>query len=67
VATARALVLASADACWKGAVDAPGGPLFSSEWSDPAPPLPVPADNPARDLSVQVGAWLLLEAAATLT
>jgi predicted alpha-1,6-mannanase (GH76 family) len=64
--TARALVLASAEACWNGAVDAPDGPLFSAEWSDPAPSLPVPADNPARDLSVQVGAWLLLEAAATL-
>ncbi|MEC3975650.1 glycoside hydrolase family 76 protein [Amycolatopsis sp. H20-H5] len=65
-ATARSLVLTSAEACWAGAVDAPGGPLFSAEWSRPAPALPLPADAPERDLSVQVGAWMLLEAAATL-
>ncbi|GAB2978325.1 fructose-bisphosphate aldolase [Amycolatopsis acidiphila] len=57
---ARDLVLGSARACWAGASEAPGGPLFSSEWSRPAP------DEASRDLSVQVGAWLLLEAAATL-
>jgi predicted alpha-1,6-mannanase (GH76 family) len=61
---ARALVLSSAEACWAGAVDAPGGPLFSPEWSQPASADPV--DHGAGDLSVQVGAWLLLEAAATL-
>ncbi|MTD57663.1 glycoside hydrolase family 76 protein [Amycolatopsis pithecellobii] len=59
-AVARTLVLDSARAAWDGAAGAPGGPLFSSEWSRPAP------DADARDLSVQVGAWLLLEAAATL-
>ncbi|HKS45603.1 MAG TPA: glycoside hydrolase family 76 protein [Amycolatopsis sp.] len=78
---ARALVLTSAEACFSGASDAPGGPLFSPDWTLPAweynpqtpaggkPPDPLPTDSigcPARDLSVQVGAWLLLEAAATL-
>ncbi|WP_158879415.1 glycoside hydrolase family 76 protein [Amycolatopsis anabasis] len=63
---ARELVLTSAEACWQGAVDAPYGPLFSPEWTDPAPELPLPPGHPARDLSVQLGAWLLLEAAATL-
>jgi predicted alpha-1,6-mannanase (GH76 family) len=58
---ARDLVLDSARACWEGATEARGGPLFSSEWSKPAP------DEASRDLSVQVGAWLLLEAAATLS
>jgi predicted alpha-1,6-mannanase (GH76 family) len=62
--TARSLVLTSADACWEGSVDAPGGPLFSADWAEPAPPNPV--GDPARDLSVQLGAWLLFEAAATL-
>jgi predicted alpha-1,6-mannanase (GH76 family) len=62
--TARELVLASARACREGAAEAPGGPLFSSDWSSPAPATPV--GDPSRDLSVQTGAWLLLEAAATL-
>lgn len=61
---ARGLVLTSAEACWSGAADAPGGPLFSPEWSEHAPADP--SRHPARDLSVQVGAWLLFEAAATL-
>ncbi|KAA9153051.1 fructose-bisphosphate aldolase [Amycolatopsis acidicola] len=56
--TARGLVLTSARACWEGAHEAPGGPLFSAEWSGWVP---------STDLSVQVGAWLLLESAATLT
>ncbi|SFP78583.1 Predicted alpha-1,6-mannanase, GH76 family [Amycolatopsis arida] len=66
-ATARELVLGSAEACWSGATDAPGGPLFGAEWAEPAPSLPAVATDPARDLSVQVGAWMLLEAAATMT
>jgi predicted alpha-1,6-mannanase (GH76 family) len=52
---ARELVLASARACWDNAAD---GPIFTSDWSS--------RDASSRDLSVQVGAWLLLEAAATL-
>ncbi|MBB4687444.1 glycoside hydrolase family 76 protein [Amycolatopsis jiangsuensis] len=62
---ARGIVVASAEACWRGAVPAPSGPLFSAEWSRPAPSLPLGA-APERDLSVHIGAWMLLEAAATL-
>jgi predicted alpha-1,6-mannanase (GH76 family) len=64
---ARSLVLTSADACWAGAVEAQGGLMFSADWAKPAPALLIPTGNPARDLSVQLGAWLLFEAAATLT
>ncbi|GAB3572829.1 glycoside hydrolase family 76 protein [Amycolatopsis endophytica] len=63
---ARSLVLASADSCWTGAADAAGGPLFSPDWSEPAPTAPPSPGHPSRDLSVQVGAWMLLESAATL-
>ncbi|MGW4482400.1 glycoside hydrolase family 76 protein [Amycolatopsis sp. NPDC004368] len=66
-ATARTLVLTSADACWAGATPTPSGPLFSAEWATPAPLSPPRPDAPERDLSVQTGAWLLLEAAATLS
>ncbi|HJQ44845.1 MAG TPA: glycoside hydrolase family 76 protein, partial [Amycolatopsis sp.] len=38
---ARDLVLGSARACWDGAADAPGGPLFSADWSAPAPRSPL--------------------------
>ncbi|WP_329053802.1 fructose-bisphosphate aldolase [Amycolatopsis sp. NBC_01488] len=60
---ARSLVLKSAEACWSGAAP---GPVFSAFWDRAAPPLPLPADAPERDMSVQVGGWMLLEAAATL-
>jgi len=62
---ARSLVLTSADACWSGAASTPEGPLFSAFWDRPAP-WPLPEEAPERDMSVQVGAWMLLEAAATL-
>jgi predicted alpha-1,6-mannanase (GH76 family) len=61
---ARELVLASARSCWAGAAQAPGGPLFNADWSAPTPPTPI--GHAHRDLSVQTGAWLLLEAAATV-
>ncbi|MEV6830582.1 glycoside hydrolase family 76 protein [Amycolatopsis sp. NPDC051102] len=64
--TARSLVLTSADACWSGAAETPEGPLFSAYWDRPAP-WPLPEDAPERDMSVQVGGWMLLEAAATLS
>ncbi|MFI5607521.1 glycoside hydrolase family 76 protein [Amycolatopsis sp. NPDC051903] len=63
---AKHLVLTSADACWGGATTTLTGPLFSAEWAAPAPPDPPESGAPERDLSVQTGAWLLLEAAATL-
>ncbi|GLY67326.1 glycoside hydrolase family 76 protein [Amycolatopsis taiwanensis] len=62
--TARELVLTSAESCFTGAADVHGSPLFSPEWTQPA--VTDPVRGPTRDLSVQVGAWLLLEAAATL-
>ncbi|MBN6035808.1 glycoside hydrolase family 76 protein [Amycolatopsis sp. 195334CR] len=62
---ARELVLSSAEACYGSTVAAPGGPLFSPTWTEPVA-LPLVGGDPARDLSVQVGAWMLLEAAATL-
>ncbi|MFB9689629.1 glycoside hydrolase family 76 protein [Amycolatopsis plumensis] len=62
-ATARSLVLTSAEACWSGAAT---GLVFSAEWARPAP-WPLPEDAPERDMSVQVGGWMLLEAAATLS
>ena len=61
--TAARLVRQSADACWNGAATAAGGPLFSAVWADPAT---LPPGKAERDLSVQVGGWMLLEAAATL-
>ncbi|WP_051791510.1 glycoside hydrolase family 76 protein [Amycolatopsis jejuensis] len=60
--TAVRLVRTSADACWDGATETVGGPLFSAEWSQPVSK----PGGPERDLSVQTGAWMLLEAAATL-
>ncbi|SEF28586.1 Predicted alpha-1,6-mannanase, GH76 family [Amycolatopsis pretoriensis] len=60
---ARSLVLDSAQACWSGAAE---GPVFSAYW-DRSTPWPLPADAPERDMSVQVGGWMLLEAAATLS
>ncbi|MFF1606226.1 glycoside hydrolase family 76 protein [Amycolatopsis sp. NPDC058278] len=63
---ARSLVLTSAEACWSGAAATPEGPLFSAYWDRPAP-WPLPEDAPERDMSVQVGGWMLLEAAATLS
>ncbi|HET6291215.1 MAG TPA: glycoside hydrolase family 76 protein [Amycolatopsis sp.] len=63
---ARDLVIRSAEACWSGATETPNGPLFSADWATPAPSLPLAPDAPERDLSVQVSAWMLLEAAATL-
>ncbi len=76
--TAAALVTASAEAAWSHRVDVGGRPLFGAEWSRTAE---VPrgtgpgrvadgatdgSGEPARDLSVQLGAWMLLEAAAVV-
>ncbi|WP_420807910.1 glycoside hydrolase family 76 protein [Amycolatopsis antarctica] len=64
---ARELVLTSARACWSTSLRGPGGPVFGADWSRPAPSLAVVDSDPARGLSVQVGSWMLLEAAARLT
>jgi predicted alpha-1,6-mannanase (GH76 family) len=59
------LVYASAEAAWRNRTIAPGGPLFGPEWTKPAV-VPGRSDRPERDLSVQTGAWMLLEATAAL-
>lgn len=64
--TARRLVLTSAEACWANAARVRGEPLFGPDW---AKPVAVPAADPklpAQHLSVQLGGWMLLEAAAAL-
>ncbi|MGH3874727.1 MAG: glycoside hydrolase family 76 protein [Pseudonocardiaceae bacterium] len=62
--TAARLVLDSAEAAWTNRTIADGGPVFGPQWTVPAqPPGPGLAE---RDLSVQLSAWMLLEAAATL-
>ncbi len=78
-ATAARLVSLTADAAWAHRAEVHGQPLFGVEWSAPAV---VPSSTgagrledgatdssrqPERDLSVQLGGWMLLEAAATLT
>lgn len=59
------LVYSSAEAAWRNRTVAPGGPLFGPEWTKPAV-LPGRTPRPERDLSVQAGGWMLLEAAASL-
>lgn len=61
---ASRIVLASAAAAWQGRVEITGGPVFAADWRAPAPE---PRGGRAEaDLSVQLSAWILLEAAATL-
>lgn len=64
--TARELVLSSAEACWANAARVRGLPLFGPEWSKPVD-VPRPGEKtPAQHLSVQLGGWMVLEAAALL-
>jgi predicted alpha-1,6-mannanase (GH76 family) len=66
-ATARALVVGSADAAWRNRAVAPSGPLFGPEWSQPAQVPRSPAHRRVeRDLSVQLSGWMVMEAAALL-
>jgi predicted alpha-1,6-mannanase (GH76 family) len=60
------LVLTSARAAWHNHTPAPGGPLFGPDWSTPAASPRTKPNPPERDLSVQAGAWMLLESAALL-
>ncbi|WP_433266533.1 glycoside hydrolase family 76 protein [Actinosynnema sp. CS-041913] len=63
-ATAAELVFASAEAVWENRTSVVSGPLFSPEWTEPAgEPTRTSAE---RDLSVQLGGWMALEAAASL-
>ncbi|WP_016700475.1 glycoside hydrolase family 76 protein [Actinoalloteichus spitiensis] len=81
-ALAAELVLASAEAVWRNRRVVGSGPLFPSDWNQPArvPCRPAglsertrggegavsPDVIPERDLSVQLGAWMVLEAAASV-
>lgn len=57
VTSAAELVYASAASAWTNRTEDAHGPVFGAEWTLP---------EPARDLSVQVSAWMLFEAAALL-
>jgi len=62
--TATRLVLSSARAVWAQRAEADSGPVFGHDWSRPAQ-LPTRTNGAAeRDLSVQLSAWMLVEAAA---
>ncbi|MEC3957378.1 glycoside hydrolase family 76 protein [Nocardia sp. CDC153] len=76
--TAAAMVHASARAAWNNRAESNGLPLFGMNWSRPiALPhrpqafaqltTPTLSDNLSPDLSVQLSAWLLLEADHRLT
>ncbi|WP_367134153.1 glycoside hydrolase family 76 protein [Saccharothrix sp. HUAS TT1] len=59
-ARAADLVLDSAEAVWANRTAVVSGPLFGPEWTEPA------TAESGRDLSVQLGGWMALEAAALL-
>ncbi|HEY0640582.1 MAG TPA: hypothetical protein VGD67_23375, partial [Pseudonocardiaceae bacterium] len=56
---AAELVLATAGAAWTNRGMAHGGPAFAADWT-------TAGGRPAADLSVQLSAWMVLEAAARL-
>ncbi|MFD1045832.1 fructose-bisphosphate aldolase, partial [Kibdelosporangium lantanae] len=64
---AQQLVLTSATAAWRNRAVARGGPLYGPDWTLPArvPRSPRHA-IPERELSAQLGGWMILEAAALL-
>jgi predicted alpha-1,6-mannanase (GH76 family) len=62
---AAEVVFASAEAVWRNRAIASGGPLFGPDWTVPAV-VPHSSGRPERDLSVQLGGWMALEAAAVL-
>lgn len=63
-ARAADLVFTSAEAVWANRTTVVSGPLFGPEWTEPAGE---PSGGRAeRDLSVQLGGWMALEAAALL-
>ncbi|WP_433654316.1 glycoside hydrolase family 76 protein [Nocardia sp. CA-128927] len=78
--TAARIVHASAQSAWTHRADVNGLPLFGPDWSQQAtvpdqPETPLhlsngrtaASANPARDLSVQLSGWMLLEADYQLT
>lgn len=62
---ARRILLASATAAWDGRAEVPGGPVFARDWRRPAR-APAPG-MPEADLSVQLSAWMVTEAAAVVS
>jgi predicted alpha-1,6-mannanase (GH76 family) len=58
--------MTSAEAAWQGRTDLDhptnGGPVFAPDWHRPA--RTPQSGVPEADLSVQLSAWMLLEAAA---
>ncbi len=75
-----ALVIGSAEAIWRGRLETPEGPVFAVDWRRPAAPprrggagrvrgnaVVESSLTPERDLSVQLGAWMTLEAAALIS
>lgn len=78
--TAARLVHASARAAWDNRAEVDGLPLFGAHWNRPVTPPPgletftqladsshASAPNQSRDLSIQLSAWMLLEADHQLT
>ncbi|MCG5432140.1 fructose-bisphosphate aldolase [Mycobacterium sp. MYCO198283] len=79
-ATARRIVLTSADGAWQNRQTVAGLPLFGNDWTKAAQ-LPQAGDEggtfeggavnpstvPERDLSVQLSGWMLMEAAHAVT
>lgn len=77
--SAAEIVFASAEAAWRGARELDGRVLFAADWTRPAR---IPGSSgqaayftggtvrsseiPERDLSVQIGGWMAMEAAAAL-
>jgi predicted alpha-1,6-mannanase (GH76 family) len=59
------VVFASAEAAWDNRTVAVSGPLFGPEWTDTAV-VPARERRAESDLSVQLGGWMALEAAALL-
>lgn len=77
---AASIVLASAEAAWENRIEVEDHPLFGAAWETQAR-LPGPSSSvatsrggtvrssavPERDLSVQLGGWMLMEAAYTVS
>ncbi|NUS45447.1 MAG: fructose-bisphosphate aldolase [Mycobacteriaceae bacterium] len=79
-ARAAAIVVASGEAAWTNRLDVNDSPLFGADWRKPAQMPGVESgvaafaggtvtasEVPERDLSVQLGGWMLMEAAHRVT
>ncbi|RRD46050.1 glycoside hydrolase family 76 protein [Tessaracoccus sp. OH4464_COT-324] len=61
----RDVVLASAEAAWRNRAATVEGVFFGPEWSEPTT-VPARRQLPEGDLTIQLGTWMLLEAAASV-